>query len=220
MYKINNKKIQLIFSLLFPSVLIVAIYILFRFVIINSIKMFKYIGIEGMSNNEVNNETYNDTQPPTSLDSNASSFLCSDNDCAKGCTKPNGINDRCPKTIYKDIDGICHRKCPYECSNALDKCKFNECCAGCGYTKIQVQCPGPIKLGEREYSYPSPHADKSTALNNNSKKNHLDDNLTPMEDGYRNNLAISPYTSQYPCELNVTGTFTDCGPPAYNSCNL
>jgi hypothetical protein len=212
MHKISGKKIKMMFNILFPSLLIVSLYVAFRFVIVNSIKLFKSMNaIEGMTNNI-------DTETQANLDLKKSPFLCADNDCAKGCTKPNEISDRCPKTVYKDVDGICHRKCPYECPNALDKCKFNECCAGCGYTKIQVKCPGPIKLGEIEYSYPSPYADKSTALNNSKKQ--FDMNLTPMEDGYRNNLEISPYTSQYPCGLNVTGTFTECGPPAYNSCNL
>lgn len=205
MHKINNKKINLIFNLLDTSLLIISIYIAFRFVIKNGIKVFKSIGVEGMTNKN---------------DKSVVPFVCSDNDCAKGCVKPTDISDKCPKTIYKDVDGICHRKCPYECPNALDKCKMDECCVGCGYTKIQVKCPGPIKLGENEYSYPSPYASKSTALNGNSKKNDLDAHLTPIEDGYRDNLEISPYTSQYPCGLNVTGTFTECGPPAYNSCNL
>lgn len=28
----------------------------------------------------------------------------------------------------------------------------------------------------------------------------------------------SPYAKKWPCTMNVTGTFTECGPNAYNSC--
>jgi hypothetical protein len=157
--------------------------------------------------------------------------LCDDNSCGLGCKKPTNIDDTCPTTIYKDVDGNCHKKCPYVCANKnKEGCKYDECCAGCGYTKIKVPCDlanKPYKKdkkydkndneseSESEYDGPAPNKDKKTKM----KSNNLDNNMTDVnkqDDFYK---GWSPFVKKWPCEMNVTGTFTECGPNAYNSCN-
>jgi hypothetical protein len=163
--------------------------------------------------------------------------LCKDNSCGMGCERPTGINDNCPTTIYKDIDGKCHRKCPYVCSDKDKKksvCKYDECCVGCGYTKIPVHCElgtGDISVesvadndddddaGEKNINEePSPNKDKTTAKNNNSKSKNLNGNMTDVEDQDLDFKDWSPYVNKWHCSMNVTGTFTECGPLGYNSC--
>ena len=152
--------------------------------------------------------------------------LCDDNSCGLGCKKPTNIDDTCPTTIYKDVDGNCHKKCPYVCANKnKEGCKYDECCVGCGYTKIKVPCDLANKKykkddkdesdSESEYDGPAPNKDKKTKM----KSNNLDNNMTDVnkqDDFYK---GWSPFVKKWPCEMNVTGTFTECGPNAYNSCN-
>lgn len=145
-------------------------------------------------------------------------LLCSDNSCGMGCKKTDKINDKCPSTIYKDVDGKCHRKCPYLCSNKTKSgCKYNECCLGCGYTKFYVPC----ELSDDPNKEPSPREDKNTNSNSNSssKSKNLNDNMTDVDHKDIDFKGWSPFVKKWPCSLNVTGTFTECGPPGYNSCN-
>jgi hypothetical protein len=167
--------------------------------------------------------------------SNKNIKLCNDNSCGLGCKKPTDIDNTCPKTIYKDVDGNCHRKCPYVCSNKNENgCKYDECCTGCGYTKIQVPCDLAKKMydddsndddddddDKSDYNEdePSPNKDKNTNMKSNSKSNNLDNNMTDankLDDFYK---GWSPFVKKWPCSMNVTGTFTECGPYAYNNCN-
>ena len=68
--------------------------------------------------------------------------LCQDNRCMPGCIKPRFLSNNCESSIYKNPDGKCFMKCPYECQSPLDKCEYNDCCRGCGKTKIEVPCVG------------------------------------------------------------------------------
>lgn len=150
------------------------------------------------------------------------SVLCNDDSCGMGCEKPNKINDSCPSTIYKDVDGKCHRKCPYICSNkSKSGCKYNQCCIGCGYTKFNVPCELADDNADNDdpNKEPSPNKDKNTTSNSTSKSKNLDNNMTDIDHQDMNFKGWSPFVTKWPCSLNVTGTFTECGPPGYNSCS-
>jgi len=147
--------------------------------------------------------------------------ICSDNSCGKGCQKPNGITDSCIATIYKDESGKCHIKCPYVCSNKnktnKTNCKYDECCIGCGYSKFTVPCQLADNNSEKD---PMPYQDKDTTNHSNSKSKIFNDNMRDVEQNDLNFKGWSPFVKKWPCDLNVTGTFTECGPPAYNSCGV
>jgi hypothetical protein len=152
-------------------------------------------------------------------------ILCDDNSCGKGCQTPDKINDSCPTTIYKDVDGNCHRKCPYVCPDKSDKCKHDECCVGCGYKKMAVPCDLANEEEDetndeddkkKDNDEPSPNKDKNTTANPNTKT----DSLTTTDVNHKDSFYKdwSPYVRKWPCGMNVTGTFTECGPDAYNNC--
>jgi len=209
MVKLNNlfQFDNLIINYLLPIIIATLIYIFYKYY------KYQFINIREKFTNNIK--------------------LCKDNSCGMGCEKPTGINDSCPPTIYKDVDGNCHRKCPYICSNKNNSvCKYDECCVSCGYTKIPVPC----ELEENsEYSTdedmnddehekntdekmsPSPNKDKTTTKNNNSKSKNLNDNMTNVEHRDLDFKGWSPYVTKWPCSMNVTGTFTECGPLGYNS---
>lgn len=59
--------------------------------------------------------------------------------CPKGCNRPTRITGNCSQ-IYKEDDGRCYKLCPYECTDPMSECGYNECCEGCGKVKIYVDC--------------------------------------------------------------------------------
>lgn len=194
-----NTTINVIINYAIPIAVIIIIYIFYRY--------YRFIFMN------VREKFTNNTK------------LCNDNSCGMGCEKPKSINDSCPATIYKDIDGNCHRKCPFICPNKdKTECKYDECCVGCGYTKI----PAPCELAGNEYendktkddktNEPSANKDENTSNNSNSKSKNLNNNMTNIEHNDIDFKGWSPFVKKWPCDLNVTGTFTECGPPSYNSC--
>lgn len=150
--------------------------------------------------------------------------VCPDNSCGMGCIKPKKITDKCPSTIYKDVDGKCHRKCPFICSNkSKEGCKYNDCCFGCGYTKIQVPCElsnDETSDDDSDNEEPLPNKDTNSTNHSNSKSKHLNNNMTSVFHKDIDFKGWSPFVKKWPCDLNVTGTFTECGPPAYNYCGV
>lgn len=197
--KVDLTKILL--NYIIPILIVVIIYLLYKYYI----KLF--INVKEHFTNKI--------------------ILCDDNSCGKGCEAPNKINDSCPTTIYKDVDGNCHRKCPYVCPDKSDKCKHDECCVGCGYKKMAAPCD-LANEGEDETNQddneddkkndngPSPNKDKNTTANPNTKT----DSLTTTDVNHKDSFYKdwSPYVRKWPCGMNVTGTFTECGPDAYNNC--
>jgi hypothetical protein len=139
--------------------------------------------------------------------------LCDSNKCEEGCVKPTKITEKCPNVLYKQ-DGKCVRKCPYDCYNPLDKCKLDACCSACGFVDIEVPCVEDEGLPT---SPPTESNSLSTATNNSIKSNTLDNNMTDVNkiDNFLDNW--SPYISKWPCSMNITGTFTECGPLPANS---
>jgi hypothetical protein len=69
---------------------------------------------------------------------------------------------------------------------------------------------------EKNDNGPSPNKDKNTTANPNTKT----DSLTTTDVNHKDSFYKdwSPYVSKWPCGMNVTGTFTECGPDAYNKC--
>lgn len=63
--------------------------------------------------------------------------------CPKGCNRPTQITGNCSQ-IYKEDDGRCYKLCPFECTDPMSECGYDECCEGCGKVKIYVDC----KTGE------------------------------------------------------------------------
>lgn len=59
--------------------------------------------------------------------------------CPKGCNRPTRITGNCSQ-IYKEDDGRCYKLCPFECTDPMSDCGYNECCEGCGKVKIYVDC--------------------------------------------------------------------------------
>lgn len=148
--------------------------------------------------------------------------MCNDNSCGMGCKVPNEINDDCPLTVYKGADGKCHRKCPYKCKDVSKSgCRYNQCCFGCGYKKFSVPCDFAIDEYDDDDSdeEPAPDGDKNTTNNSNNKSKNLSNNMTNVDHKDMNFKGWSPFVTKWPCSLNVTGTFTECGPPGYNSCS-
>jgi hypothetical protein len=136
--------------------------------------------------------------------------VCDSDTCEDSCRKPQQITNKCPNVLYKK-DGKCFRKCPYECSNPLDKCKMDICCISCGHVDIEVPCV------EDENDIPSESNSTSSVTNNSIKSKTLDNNMVDVQqtDNYLDNW--SPYVSKWPCQYNITGTFTECGPAPANS---
>ena len=145
--------------------------------------------------------------------------ICNDNSCGIGCKKPLKIDDSCPLTVYKDSEGKCHRKCPYKCADkSKSGCRHNQCCFGCGYKKFEVPCDLAIDEYDSDEE-PSPDEGKNTTTNSNNKSKNLKNNMTDINHKDINFKGWSPFVTKWPCSLNVTGTFTECGPPGYNSCS-
>lgn len=71
---------------------------------------------------------------------------CIDKKCPDGCSKPTRLSGNCNHDgIVKDSDGNCfiRRKCPWECHDAFDECKYDSCCKGCNqpeYFYIPTSC--------------------------------------------------------------------------------
>lgn len=146
--------------------------------------------------------------------------VCNENSCGMGCKMPDMINDDCPLTVYKDSDGKCHRKCPYQCNDTSEAgCRYNQCCFGCGYKKFEVPCDLAIDEYENTSDEPSPDEDKNTTNNSSNKSKNLNDNMTDVNHKDIDFNGWSPFVTKWPCSMNVTGTFTECGPPGYNSCS-
>jgi hypothetical protein len=163
--------------------------------------------------------------------------LCQDNRCMPGCIKPRFLSNNCESSIYKNPDGKCYMKCPYECQSPLDKCKYDDCCKGCGKTKVEVPCIGFRKMQNLNPGLaqdqndtmdmpdivyndtPIGNADDSTAMNSNIKAKVLDENMNDLSKIYNEKTG---YNLRYPgnmlCSANITNTFTECGLPAANSC--
>lgn len=162
--------------------------------------------------------------------------LCNDNRCMPGCIKPRFLSNNCESSIYKDKDGKCFMKCSYECQSPLDKCMYNDCCNGCGKTKVEVPCIGFRKtqnynpgiaqdqndtMDMTEIVYndaPVGKADGSTTMNSSIKAKALDEMMNNVNDIYD---VKKGYKLRYPgnmlCSVNITNTFTECGIPPYNS---
>jgi len=64
----------------------------------------------------------------------------SDDSCPNGCNVPTKITTLCDDTLYTEPDGRCYKLCPYECTDPMSQCAFDECCDGCGKKKIYVDC--------------------------------------------------------------------------------
>lgn len=165
--------------------------------------------------------------------------LCKENRCMDGCIKPRFLSNNCESSIYKSPEGKCYMMCPYECQSPLDKCVYNDCCRGCGKTKIEVPCVGfrktqnldpgiaqdqnnSMRMPEKIYyddDEPVGKAASSTAMNSNIKAKAIEDamndvnNIYDVENGYK-----IRYPGNIMCSANITNTFTECGIPAANSC--
>jgi hypothetical protein len=110
----------------------------------------------------------------------------------------------------------------------LDKCKYDDCCKGCGKIKIEVPCVGFRKIKNYDTGIaedqiynddpPSGNADECSAMNSNSKAKVLDENMNDLSNIYNKKTG---YSLRYPgnmlCSANITNTFTECGLPAGNS---
>ncbi len=154
--------------------------------------------------------------------------LCDDDRCMPGCIKPRVLSNNCESSIYKNPDGKCYMKCAYECPSRLDKCKYDDCCKGCGKIKIEVPCVGFRKIKNYDTGIaedqiynddpPSGNADECSAMNSNSKAKVLDENMNDLSNIYNKKTG---YSLRYPgnmlCSANITNTFTECGLPAGNS---
>jgi hypothetical protein len=168
--------------------------------------------------------------------------LCKENRCMDGCIKPRFLSNNCESSIHKSPDGKCYMLCPYECQSPLDKCVYNDCCRGCGKTKIEVPCIGfrktqnldpglaqdqnnTIDLTAKRYyndnDEPVGKAASSSAVSSNSKAKTLDDAMNDVNNIYD---VADAYKIRCPgnilCSANITNTFTECGIPAANSCGV
>ena len=67
---------------------------------------------------------------------------------------------------------------------------------------------------------PEPNLAPSSVMYPNQKSNKLSTTDINQSDSDPNSFFKdwSPYAKKWPCSMNVTGTFTECGPDAYNSC--
>jgi hypothetical protein len=81
----------------------------------------------------------------------------------------------------------------------------------CGHVDIEVPCV------ENENDIPSESNCKSSITNHSIKSKSLDDNMVDIEQTNDSFDNWSPYVSKWPCQYNITGTFTECGPIPANS---
>jgi hypothetical protein len=71
---------------------------------------------------------------------------CVDKDCPDGCSKPTRQSGNCREDgVVKDKSGKCYirHKCPWECHDTFDKCKYDKCCEGCNppvYFYVPTSC--------------------------------------------------------------------------------
>lgn len=74
------------------------------------------------------------------------SIGCVDKKCPDGCSKPTRQSGNCREDgIVKDSDGKCYirHKCPWECHDTFDECKYDKCCEGCNppeYFYVPTSC--------------------------------------------------------------------------------
>lgn len=68
---------------------------------------------------------------------------------------------------------------------------------------------------------PLPNTESNITSNQKSKTNQLPKTNLNHSDSDPNSFFNdwSPYAKKWPCTMNVTGTFTECGPNAYNNMN-
>lgn len=62
------------------------------------------------------------------------SIGCVDKKCPDGCSKPTRQSGNCREDgIVKGPDGKCfiRKKCPWECHDTFDECKYDKCCEKC-----------------------------------------------------------------------------------------
>lgn len=126
--------------------------------------------------------------------------ICNNDECDKTCKKPEIINNKCSNILYKK-NNKCFRKCPYICSNPLDACKLDACCASCGLVDIETPCIEDENYIPSEYN-------KNFTKNDNDTKNIFNNNYYDY---------WIPYEPKWSCQYNVTGTFTECGPMPINT---
>jgi hypothetical protein len=102
--------------------------------------------------------------------------------CSDKCKKPKKLNDNCSDKIYKQKNGDCYKKCPYERTNPSDECEYDSGCMGCGFKKFKVKCNGvmePVRENvesDREAAYDDLKDEFSSGVdslfgNNDNSKN-------------------------------------------------
>ena len=87
------------------------------------------------------------------------------NDCLDGCVKPKN-NNKCSEKVFKDKQGECFKKCPYECSDSYQDCKYEKDCMGCGFKKLKVNCDGTMTpdIGKKDDKKEDKKDDKNDGL--------------------------------------------------------
>lgn len=118
--------------------------------------------------------------------------------CPHGCNKPTKIKGNCGSKIYKDNNGQCYKLCPYECTDPMAKCSYNECCDDCGKIKVYVDCQTGNELNNNvDLNNPTQESNYSASSINtgatDSSKNDIQGSVVNNED-YENEVAAN--TSQ------------------------
>ena len=169
--------------------------------------------------------------------------MCGDNTCPKGCEAPTDVTGNCTRS-YKDEEGGYYKKCPYDCPDTFEPCRYDDCCVGCGHVKFKVDKDGNV-VGGSGTRVPggkvvpaSQPPDDNTQNGSETQPTDVPDpsylthpptsasipklppqEPAPVDQSYQQLSSGSEYTRQYPCMASVTGVFTDCGtPPANMGC--
>ena len=172
--------------------------------------------------------------------------MCGDNTCPKGCEEPTSTSGNCTST-YKDEEGGFYKKCPYDCPDTFEPCRYDDCCVGCGHVKFNVDKDGKV-IGGGGKKVPGGKVVPASQKPSGGKSQHGHSHAThpadipephnpthpptsasipklppqqptPVNQSYQQLSNGSEYTRQYPCTASVTGVFTDCGaPPANMGC--
>ena len=167
--------------------------------------------------------------------------MCGDNTCPKGCEAPTEVTGNCTRT-HKDEEGGYYKKCPYDCPDTFEPCRYDDCCVGCGHVKFKVDENGKViggsgkkipggKVVPATHKPAVPKTDGSQPTDvpypQNATHPATDPSIpklppqqpAPVDQSYQQLSGGSEYTRQYPCQASVTGVFTDCGtPPANMGC--
>lgn len=151
-------------------------------------------------------------------------LLCRNDMCMKGCKKPTKITEQCGKSIYRDIQNKCFKLCPYICENKEGEapCIANDCCVGCKQVKFEVPCgdliptgvdAGIASDGSIMPFFATGYGDIEHDPRATKKAVQVYRMMKDVSAVYNEHTGDLLNTNNYDCLPNITGTFTECGPP-------